>query len=107
MAEYNGWSNYKTWLANVWLNEGEWAVKENERLAREFWGRARETGCLSRKEKATQGLANALKENLEKNMPELTGLWLDLLRSAFDGVDFDEIAESWLSGFEEEAHVEA
>jgi hypothetical protein len=81
--ECNGWVNYPTWLAALWLDSDRGLSAITEELIEEAQNE--------------RDLADALKTMLEENKPELTGLWADLIQNQLDGqIDFDEIAKKLL-----------
>jgi hypothetical protein len=99
--EYNGWTNYETWAVALWL--------DNEQATHEYWcaqaKRHREESPRSRQvadriwtiEEATKyNLADQLKEEVENNVPEVNGVYSDLLTAALDEVDWHAIAEHYL-----------
>lgn len=85
---YNGWTNYETWLVNLWLG--------NEQGTADYWlERARE---LSGHVYPTRALADELREEIaEQSFPEVPGLYGDLLGAALSEVDWREIAEHWIA----------
>lgn len=72
--KYNGWTNYETWNAALWMDQDYYidAAKESESIG---------------------ALADYIKEDIEETMPEVTGMWSDLQQSAFDMIAWFEIAE--------------
>ena len=102
--KYNGWSNYETWLVNLWMS--------NDAVVCEFWvGEAKRhkeeaseleqvrDGLWTETEGAMIGLAEQLKADIEEGRPEEEcewGLYGDLLTAALAEVDWMEIADSWL-----------
>lgn len=88
---YNGWKNYETWCISLWIN--------NEEPMYKHW-RAR--ACELRDEyehkqgSARGALAKELLDDFEQDKPEVEGFWGDLLTSAFQEVDWYEVAESLL-----------
>jgi hypothetical protein len=72
--KYNGWTNYETWNAAPWMDQDYYidAAKESESIG---------------------ALADYIKEDIEETMPENTGMWADLQQSAFDSINWFEIAE--------------
>jgi hypothetical protein len=75
---YNGWSNYETWCVKLWLDNEEGSQRDMERIA---------THARTEYEGAAD-----LKSYVQDMMPELGGtLWGDLLNSALDEVNWQEI----------------
>jgi hypothetical protein len=91
MSDYNGWTNYETWVVNLWLDNEEGSQRFCNEMAMEALDDSE--GDVDR---ASPAMARTLRDHLEEGMPELAGLWQDLLRSAFDSVNWDEIARSWV-----------
>lgn len=94
---YNGWKNYETWCVNLW--------NDNEQGSHDHW-RAEAKAALSecegtenwtRAEQARFRLADQMKETYEEAMPEVEGVWADLLRAALSEVHWDEIAGSLIN----------
>ena len=88
---YNGWSNYETWLVKLWI--------DNDQAEQEDWLRQAEDANIYH-------LGRNLKEAYQEAMPELSGVWADLLNAALSNVDWDEIAESLIGDAEELASCE-
>lgn len=90
---HNGWKNYETWAVYCWLSNEEQTENEMQSLARD----ACEGELLddSDRESAVNTLADQIKDNLQDGMPELDGMWGDLLGAAFSEVDWYEIAEHY------------
>jgi hypothetical protein len=96
MADYNGWKNYETWNVNLWI--------DNEQGSQE-WLRENAIECLQNaidedsnepKLDASIALADRIEEMIEEFVPEVTGLYADLLNAALREVDYREIAEAAL-----------
>lgn len=79
----NGWSNRETWLASLWLNNDEYSYsilgqalkREGEPIEKAEW------------------LERHLREQLDDEL-EVASLWQDLLRTAFDRINWVEVVES-------------
>ena len=78
---YNGWSNYETWLANLWLTSDEY----NYFILTE----------TLKSDDETFKKADRLKERLSWQLEEvdIANLWQDLLQCAFDRINWNEIVE--------------
>jgi hypothetical protein len=101
MSEYNGWTNYETWLVKLWI--------DNDRGEQEYWLER----AVEAHEKHVQGdispvfrIADELKNSFTDqaaNMADITGFWSDLIGAALSSVDWREIAQSMLDDAEEMA----
>jgi hypothetical protein len=79
---YNGWANYETWLANLWLTNDEG-----------YYGQLIRT-ISSHGDMRDQ--AEALDEwmQLEHSELEITNLWSDIVAHTLSRVDWLEIIEN-------------
>ena len=83
MPEYNGWVNYETWATYSWMSSDEWSHHALTSIAR------------STPDPHT--IAERLRDFLRELMPDLSGtLWSDLLLTAFDRIDWLEVAEAFM-----------
>lgn len=89
--EYNGWTNYETWLVKLWI--------DNEEGNSRMWKEAAEQAVKRHSDVST--LARTLKEEHENALPELKGFAADLMNAALSEVNWDEIAESLLNDAKE------
>lgn len=87
MSSYNGWSNYETWVVKLWM--------DNESGSQDYW--REEAAQYLDSECPRADLADALKGWHEENMPELHGVYADLMNAALGSVDWHEIATNLLS----------
>ena len=101
---YNGWKNYETWAVALWIDNDEGTYhyrREMTEEARIGAPRASQVveGVWTAEQAARFNLADALKEWVtDALMPELeASLASDLLGAALSEVDWDEIAENYLS----------
>lgn len=92
-TRYNGWANYETWVLKLW--------QDNEQHSQEYWLEVAENA----ESKGT--LADQMQSEYEEAMPEVTGLWADLLSAALGTVDWFEIAEHLLEEVKENKRYEA
>lgn len=98
---YNGWRNYETWVVKLWM--------DNEQPSYEYWLERVEENIKSAtrhgadsndaKQDAMNALAEELKSEHEEAMPEVTGVFSDLLTAAMGEVDWYEIAEAMVNDY--------
>lgn len=90
---YNGWRNYETWLAGLYLNDGtDWQnFVETELLGEEEDEEITE-------DKKVEMLAEYLKDYIEEevDMAGLDNFLYDLLTRAISEIDFTELATVFL-----------
>jgi len=81
---YNGWTNYETWLVNLWLDE--------EDSKAELWDKVDMTQA-----DAVRELATVIEDSVIDRVDEMgieNGMVRDLIGSALSEVNWDEIARS-------------
>jgi len=79
--KYNGWTNYETWAAKLWI--------DNDRGSQEYWA---ETARMC---DSVYDLTSRLEQHHYERMPHLSsGIYSDLLLSALRAVDWYEIASA-------------
>jgi len=84
MMTYNGWTNYETWLVNLWLDE--------EDSKAELWDKVDMTQA-----DAVRELATVIEDSVIDRVDEMgieNGMVRDLIGSALSEVNWDEIARS-------------
>ena len=99
---YNGWTNYETWLVNLWMDNEQGSQDYYRERAREFYEQAADEMMVTRSQRAWISLADWLKEHHEENRPELPGVYGDLLGGALSSVNWDEIARHYIDAIVEE-----
>lgn len=86
---YNGWTNYETWNAKLWI--------DNSQGDQEYWNE-RAMECLNEldgdKDEAASALAREMELSSDDNAPEVSGVYADLLNAALGRIDWYEIAQS-------------
>lgn len=80
MAQHNGWTNYQTWCYSLWINS-DYDFRNN----------------LIEQASSSDELTDLLKDSLQESMPELEGIYIDLLQNAINSINFREIAERLFS----------
>ena len=101
-SSYNGWSNYETWVVNLWLGNDEVSYYTCRSLAERCFEEAVADEVLSRKERACYQLSNELKEMLEDGNPlaSAASVYADLLNASISEVNWQEIAKGYLEELE-------
>ena len=89
---YNGWQNYETWLASLYLDGEDWQNFVETELLRE------EEDEEITEDKKVEMLAEYLKDYIEEeaDMAGLNGFLDDLLTNAISEIDFTELATVFL-----------
>jgi hypothetical protein len=89
---YNGWTNYETWVTKLWI--------DNDQGEQAFWlHEANDVLKTYPEEEGKQiaSLSDQMKEYCEYGIEEVltkASLYADLMRSAIDAVNWNEIARS-------------
>lgn len=98
MPEYNGWTNYETWCVSLWMHndpgDADWMT-----------GKARDAiaAASDHPDPAFDGaepfaqarylLTRMLRDAFDEMMPEIDGMWGNLLSAAFENVNWRELAD--------------
>lgn len=88
---YNGYTNYETWAVSLWIDNNQGLYNDVQELARENVD-------------SEYDLANAIKDFIEEFNPlaENADMFSDLMQSALQNVNWQEIAENWIEAIKEE-----
>ena len=95
--EYNGWTNYETWLVNLWM--------DNDEGSQAYWSEVAQDSIDQYNEDQEPEIwfyfEGVLKDMLDNMVhgPESTVEFMaaDLLNAAISEVDTREIAKSWVA----------
>jgi hypothetical protein len=102
--EYNGWTNYETWVVNLWIDNEEGTHDYWLEIAEDIYNdEAEEQKHFTKIEDAACILAERLKNDHEENLPEMAGVYGDLIGAALSEVNWREIAEHLLENVEVDA----
>ena len=99
--EHNGWYNYETWLAGLWIDnsDSEW-MTDRAQLA---YDEAEKDDTFTREENAAFALADEMKTTFEDESPaDVTGFYADLINAALSEINWHEIAEHYINEVEKE-----
>jgi len=100
MKMYNGWTNYETWVINLWMR--------NDESQYNYWAeQAREALEDSKSAFRTSDLARKLWKKHREPLPKLSGFASDILSAALAEVDWHSIAEGLIEGAQLEVDNES
>lgn len=100
---YNGWTNHSTWCVKLWMDNEEASYRYWKEVTRHTWDNAEADETFTRRELATYALADTLKNEFTEAMPEIEGVWQDLLTTALGETNWQEIATSLLAEHDDDA----
>ena len=99
---YNGWTNYETWVVNLWIDNEQGSQDFVRETAKEIYAEAEATDVWTREESARFALSDWLRDWYDDNLPEMPGVYGDLLGGALGAVDWNEIARHHIDAILEE-----
>lgn len=91
MNAYNGWTNYETWVVKLWMGNDESSYR--------YWQDEITRIVANDDDAAKHQLAQAIKAYHEDAMPEISGVYSDLLDSAISKVEWYEIASAMVDDY--------
>lgn len=96
--EYNGWTNYETWLVKLWMDNEEGTQRFFQEQAEQL---LRDIDEDDRQHERISHLIDILKQYHEEALPKLEGFAADLMNAALSEVNWCEIAGSLLEDAKE------
>ena len=95
--KYNGWTNYETWVVNLWMGNDQGSQTFWDEVTKDVLQNAEKDKTFSKEERARIDLSVTLKEHFDDNVPGDTtlgysGVYADLLNGALSEVNWHEIA---------------
>lgn len=93
-SDYNGWTNYETWLVKLWMDNDEGSQSFFNELAED-------TVREDKDDPSVSDLADRIKDYHEEALPQLEGFAADLMNAAMSEVNWHEIAESLINDAKE------
>ena len=91
IERYNGWHNYETWAVNLWLTNDPFCYEQLMSIVQNpdtLWEQAE-----ALKNWLHIGLGS-MAEEPNPDITAVTGMYVDLLASAFDMVEWSEIIQT-------------
>ena len=101
--EYNGWTNYETWVVALWMDNEQGSCDFWAEEAQDAYNHADADSTFTKLERATLTLATGIKEHHEENTPTVVGAYADLLNAALSEVDWHEIAAHLMENVDQDA----
>jgi hypothetical protein len=85
---YNGWTNYETWCANLWIDQDSTYWDEHTRDIASQQGYDRED--------STYELSRVMESYYDEFAPATEGMYADLLNASMSRINWYEIAEHYV-----------
>ncbi|KKK90141.1 hypothetical protein LCGC14_2726060 [marine sediment metagenome] len=95
----NGWTNYETWVTALWMDNEEYTQEIQQAWKRQAIATPKNE-VWTKEETERFTLADIIKDYVEENNPLASdaSMYSDLMRAAIQEVNWQEIADSILSG---------
>lgn len=97
-TKYNGWTNWETWNANLWI-DNDWRMSESFAL------QAGDLLSSYEPDEAIERLSGRIEEYFRQQMPETNGFFDDVIGMAMREVNWREIAKHYIQEFEMETET--
>lgn len=100
-TKYNGWTNYETWNANLWI-DNDWHLSEHIALiTADFFGSYEDLDTI------TGLVSERINDMFLDMMPDMeAGFFSDVMSASFREVNFHEIARHYVEAEAEQQKLE-
>lgn len=99
-SEYNGYTNYPTWNAMLWIDNARGTYEE---IAQRIMNEAEASEYITRERRAAHDLADYLKNEFEEeNVPDEASMMADMINWVSSKINWVEIADHLLENVEPE-----
>jgi hypothetical protein len=99
---YNGWTNYETWVVNLWMDNEQGSQEFFRETAKDIYDGATANPYFTREAEARNRFADWLQQHYDENIPAMRGVYGDLLGAALGSVNWNEIARHYIDAVLEE-----
>lgn len=86
---YNGWTNWETWNANLWI-DNDWRMGESFAL------QAGDLLSSYEPEESIERLSGRIEDYFQQQIPETSGFFDDVISMAMRDVNWREIAKHYV-----------
>lgn len=101
---YNGWTNYETWLANLWLDQDGYATEEISNVCLGLMGSWEEKSDVDYR--LADHIKDMMQEWVDNTVDAQNGFVTDLISAAFQEINFREIAGHYYDELKESEEQE-